>query len=129
MRNRRVHARHNVTNSLLDEGTLGITCAEEGQVDRPEDEVPLRKGEDRESQTNQESHLQSSDETHASIVVLLDESADRLRQRRLLGTIRAGGRRRLDGGDQVGTRVSRNVEDGVDAERQKSQGDLARVQP
>lgn len=129
MRNRRVHTRHNVTNSLLNEGTLGIPRAEEGQVDRPEEEVPLGEGEDGEGQTDQESHFQSSDETHASVVVLFDEAADRLRQRRLLGTVRAGGRRGLDGGDQIGARVGRNVKDGVDAERQEGQGNLARVQP
>lgn len=129
MRNRRVHPRGNVTNGLLNEGTLGVSRAEEGQVDHPENKASLGEGEDREGQTDQESHFQSSDKTHAGIVVLLDESADSLRQRRLLGTVRASRRGRLDGGDQVGARVGSDVEDGVDAEREEGQGDLARVQP
>lgn len=126
MGDRRVDASNKVTNSLLDKDALGVSCAEEGQVDGQEQKASLGESEEGERQANQERHLQASDESHAGIIVLLDESADGLGNGRLLAGVRGGG---LQGGNQVGARVGCNVEDGVDAERQQGQGDLTRVEP
>ena len=138
MRNRRVNPSRDVTDSMLNKGTLRVPCAEEGQVDAQENKGSLGERQESDCQAEQKSHFQPGNETHAGIVVLLNEPANGLGQRRLFGRgSGAGGRRRrratLLGGlqrrDQVGARVGCNVEDGVDAEREEGQGNLARVKP
>lgn len=129
-----------LADSLLDEGALGVASAEERQVDNQEDPATLGKGNSRQDKSEQQGDLEGSNNTHASIVILLDEPTNCLGKGRLLnsrlgagrsGRSRArGGRSRgLQGGDQVRAGIGCDVEDRVDAERQKSQDELARVQP
>jgi hypothetical protein len=134
-----VGASSKLANGLLDKRALGVASAEESEVDDQQNPATLREGKSRQHQAEQEQDLESGDNTHAGIVVLLDEAANGLSERVLLaGGLGARGARRgrasaalrgLQGRDQVHAGVGRNVEDRVHAEGQEGQNDLARVQP
>lgn len=138
-----IDAHGKVMHRLLNERALGVSCAEECQVDDQERIVSLGEREDRKDEAEQKSHLQRRHETHASIVVLLDEPANGLGERGLLGRLpgrlgRVRGRRGsrsgtingwLQSGNQVAAGVGRNVEDRVHGEWEERQRDLARVEP
>jgi hypothetical protein len=127
-----------LADSLLDERALRVAGAEERQVDDQEHPATLGESDSGQNKAEQQGDLESSDNTHAGIIVLLDESSNGLGEGRLLGGglgAGGGGRGRggrssgLQGRNQVHAAVGCDVEDRVDAERQKSQDELARVQP
>lgn len=135
---RGVGASGELTNSLLDKRALGVAGTEEGQVDDQQNPATLGEGDSGQDEAEEEQDLEGSDNTHASIVVLLDEAANGLGEGVLLaGGLGTGGRGwargtgswGLQGGDQVHAGVGRNVEDRVHAEGEESQDELAGVEP
>lgn len=140
MRDGCVSAGSQLTNGLLDKGALGIAGAEERKVDNQQDPASLGESQSGEDQAEKQGDLEGSDNTHASIVVLLDEATNGLGERVLLaGGLGVGGAgrgrtsstlgRRLESGDQVHATVGSDMEDGVDAEGQESEDQLAGVEP
>lgn len=123
---RGIGASGQLANSLLDERALGVAGTEEGQVDDQQNPAALGEGDSGQDEAEEEQDLKSGDDTHAGIVVLLDEAANGLGEGVLLaGGLGAGGGRGgargtgswgLQGRDQVHAGVGRNVEDRVDAE-------------
>lgn len=81
-----------LADSLLDEGALRIAGAEERQVDYQEDPATLGESDSGQSKSEQQGDLEGCDNTHASIVVLLDEPSNGLGEGRLLDS-GLGGRR------------------------------------
>ena len=132
-----IGASGHLANGLLDERALGVAGTEERKVNQQENPATLREGDSRQDQANEQGDLEGSDNTHAGIVVLLDEAANGLGERVLLnsrlgrsgGACAGGSLGWLQGGDQVHAGVGRDVEDRVHTEGQKSQDKLAGVQP
>lgn len=136
---RGVGASGQLANSLLDERALGVAGTEEGEVDDQQNPATLGEGDRRQDEAEEEQDLKGGNDTHAGIIVLLDEAANGLGEGVLLGGgLGAGGGRGgargtgsggLQSRDQVRASVSRNVEDRVDAEGEESENELAGVQP
>jgi hypothetical protein len=134
---RSVNPGSSMVHSTLDKGALRVSRTEESQVGQEQHPASLGEGKGRQDEAEQESKLERGDEIHAAVIVLLDELSNGLSERRLLGSgsWRSGRSRTrcilwwLQGGKQVGPGVCRDVEDGVHAEGQQSQGNLAGVQP
>ena len=138
MRDRGISASGQLANSLLDKRTLGVAGTEEGQVHDQQNPATLGEGNGGENQAEKKQYLKSSDNTHAGIVVLLDEAANGLGEVALLasrpgaggrGWARGTGSWGLQGWDEVHAGVSRNMEDRVDAEGEEGQNELAGVEP
>lgn len=139
MRDGCVGAGSQLTNRLLDKRALGVAGAEERKIDNEQDPASLGESQGGENQTEKQGDLEGGDDTHASIVVLLNEAANRLGERVALGGgLRVGGagRRRtstlgcrIDSRNQVHAAVSSDMEDGVHAEGQESEDELAGVKP
>ena len=83
-----------LTNSLLNKGALGVASAEERQVDNQEHPATLGEGDSRQDKAEKQCNFESGDNTHASIVVLLDEASNGLGEGGLLGGGLGGGGRR-----------------------------------
>lgn len=137
MRGVGVEASGVLLNGTLNEGALREASTEEGSVDDEENPAALAEGESRADEAEPEEQFEAGNDGHAGVVVFLDELADGVGERRLRGgglrRRRRAGRRgtgsRLNGGNDVGASVGRNVEDRVDGEREKGERDLAGVQP
>lgn len=121
----------------LNMSALAVTSSEESSVQNNEDPRSALEENSGEENTSPESHLEVGDDSHRSIVVLLDESAN-LVSKRAVGslaarrsTISSLGRRlgRKDNGDEVGAGVGGNVEDRVDRVRDQGEGVLGREEP
>lgn len=87
VRDRGVGASSQLANSLLDERALGVASTEEGQVDDQQNPATLGEGDSGQDEAEEEQDLESGDNTHAGIVVLLDEAANGLGE----GVLLAGG--------------------------------------
>lgn len=96
----------------LDKGALGEAGAEEDGVDRDEDPGALLEEESRTEDSEPQSNLEDGNQSHAAIIVVLDELANHVRGSRSLGLGTGCGcsRRRLDGGEQVRARIGSDVE-------------------
>lgn len=136
-----VDARGEVRHGVLNKAALGVSSTEEGDVDEQEDPAALGESESGQDETEEESDLEGGHQTHAGIVVLLHEFANVVGQRGRLASRRLGGRGRdggstvgslglgLQGRDEIGPGVGRNVENRIHAEWQERQRDLAGVEP
>lgn len=121
----------------LDMSALAVTGTEESSVENNEDPRSALEENSGEENTSPESDLKVRDDSHGSIVVLLDESANLVSKRTLnslaarRSAIRSLRRRlgRKDNGDEVGAGVGGNVEDRVDRVRDQGEGVLGREKP
>lgn len=114
-----IGASSELTNSLLNERALGVTGAEEREVNDEQDPASLGESDSGQQEADKQGDFKGSDDTHASIVVLLDEAANGLGESGLLGGGLGVGRAwrggagllGLDGWDQVHAAVGGDVED------------------
>lgn len=120
-----------LVDGVLDEAALRNAGTEEDGVDGEQDPGPFLEEKRGANNAEPEGNLEHGDEGHGAIIVLLDELANGLggSGARGLGTSWTGSLRRLDGGQQVGAHVSRNVEYGVNCKREDCKRDLAREEP
>lgn len=109
----------------LDKAALAISSPQEYSVDSEEDPAALLEQDCGTKNTEPEEDFKSSDKSHRGVVIFLDEFANGVScGRRFRGGSAAwrstgsGLLRGRDGGKDVGTRVGRNMEDGVDHEWQ-----------
>jgi len=119
-----------LVDGTLDKGALVEASAEEDGVDDDEDPGTLLEENGGTEETEPEDDLEDGDNSHAEVVVVLDEVTNGVakgRRGRLLAWL--GGWLRLEGWDQVGTGVSRNVEDRIDGEWQDRKSGLLGEQP
>lgn len=120
----------------LDELALGESRAQEDCVDAQQDPGAFAERQGGEEQAYPQEDLEQGDQKHGSVIVFLDEATDLhgKRRLRLLSAGRRGSGPRsllgwLDGGENVGASVSRNVEDRVDCEWKQCERYLSREQP
>ena len=80
-----INAGSDLVDSVLDEAALSVAGAEEDSVDSEQNPRALLEDESRSNNTEPKGDLEESDQSHASIVVLLDELANGLGESRGLG--------------------------------------------
>lgn len=137
IRHHGIRTRSALTDGALHKAALAVPRSEKDGVDGQQDPAALGEGNSGEHDTEPEQDLKTGDKSHGSIVVLFDESANVIGERRRFrgwpasrgstSSTRLLGR--SDGGDEVGTGVSGDVEDGVDHKGQQGQRHLARKEP
>lgn len=126
-----VDAGSELSDGSLDEAALCVAGAEEYGIDNQQNPSSGLEEKGGSKDTEPQGDFENSDESHAGIVVLLDELADGVRKAgslglgawlgRLLWGLKDGEKRRAD--------ISYNVENGVNSKREHSQRDLAREEP
>lgn len=125
-----VTASAELVDGRLHKGALVETGSEEDGVDSDQNPRALLEEESREEQTEPESDLEDSNKGHGRIVVVLNEVANGVGEARRLGLLASSDSGLgLDGGQEVGSGVSCDVEDRIDGEGQNGEGDLARPEP
>lgn len=137
IRHHGISTRSALTDSALHKAALAVPRSEKDGVDGQQDPAALGEGDSGEHDTEPEQDLKTGDESHGSIVVFLDESANVIgERRRFRGWPASRGRAsrtrllgRSDSGDEVGTGVGGDVEDGVDHKGQQSKRHLTRKEP
>ncbi len=122
-----------LTKGILHMGALAKAGTHEGGVEREQNPGSALEEDGSQEQTDPQEDLESGHDGHRHIVVGLDKVSNSLGDGvYLLGTRRAACRDwlgRLNGGDQVGTSVGRDVEDRVNSVREQSKGVLGRQKP
>lgn len=95
----------------LHEGALRIAGTEKDGVHDKQDPRTLLEEQRRAEDTEPKGDFEDSDKRHASVIVLLHEFANSIRQGGLALRARLGsGRRRLDGGEQVRPHIGGHME-------------------
>lgn len=130
---KRVDAGRKLAERRLDVAALGVAGAEESSVNNKQDPGAALEQDSGENNAEPERDFEGRDDRHGRIVVLLDKGPNAFGQR-AVGL--SAGRRpvsgcgsRHDGGKQVGASVRGDVEDGVDAVREESEGVLGGKEP
>lgn len=117
---------------------LGITGPKKSGVNGNQDPGAALPEDGAQEETSPNGDLKTRDDRHGSIVVLLDESTDRIGHgvRRILGlavgrSTGSGGQLlgREDCGDEISAGVCRDVEDGVNAIGKEGERVLGHEQP
>lgn len=131
---KRVDASRELAERGLDVAALGVAGADKGRVDGEQDPRAALEQEGGEDDAEPEEDLEARHNRHGRVVVLLDKGANAVSQG--AGRLGAGrravggtGRRRADGGQQVGAGVRGDVEDGVDAVREEGERVLGGKEP
>lgn len=127
----------NLANGSLDEGALGVPGAEKDSVGAEKEPGTLPEEESRAKETEPEDNLENGDESHAAVIVVLDEAANGVGKGAVRLGLAAGGSwgwasrswRWVEGGKQVGAGVGRDVEDRVDGEWEDGERDLVGDEP
>ena len=135
--NERVDSSVKLSERVLDVGALGETSSEEGSVQSQEDPRSALEEDGGEKNANPEEDLESGNNRHGRIIVLLHESTDLIGDRvvdcRLgLGRARsrlASGLGSNESGDEVGASVGCDMEDGVDGIRKEGKRVLGGEEP
>lgn len=111
---------------------LGVARAEECSVENNEDPRPALEKQGSKQDAAPEENLKESDNRHGGVIVLLHKGANPISPRVANSGLALSGNGsggRLEGGDQVGTCVGRNVEDRVYGVRKESEGVLGGEEP
>ncbi len=115
-----IDAGRQLADDRLNEAALGVAGPQEGRVGEREEDGAAAESKKRDEHAEPGDELEQGDESHAGVIVLLDESAQGLGQGGLLRLRLAIGRsilllafvrgRGLEHGDQVAAGVGRDME-------------------
>lgn len=125
-----VNASSKLANGILDKAALCNASAEKDSVDGEQDPGTLLEEEGGTKDAEPEEDLEKRNKCHGAIIILLDKLANGLRGSRCLWLgARLSSGWGLDSGQQVGSHISSDVENGVDGEGEDGKRDLAREEP
>ena len=127
IRDQRIPPLHHLPYRSLHKTALTVPTPQENGIHDQQDPASLCENDGGEEDAEPEEDLKRGNEHHAGVVVFFHESADCLCQGG--GFIAAPGGGGIEGWENIGASIGRNMEDRIDHERKEGEGNLAGEEP
>ena len=127
IRDQRIPSLYHLPYRSLHKTTLTVPTPQENCIHDQQNPASLCENDGRKEDAEPEEDFERGNEHHAGVVVFFHEFADCVGEGGGFVAAASGGG--VEGWENIGAGVGRNVENGIDHEREKGEGDLAGEEP